>query len=192
MPRIDGAKGFLQEAVEDSLDAIFEGIRILWEHAEDGKQFVLDNATGVIGTIKDGALVLGEKALTEGIQTTDRVAYVGDKAVGAVLVAGRFLTDEVYRRDVGIPWLKKAIEKNRDRVLKWMKQHREFMDLLERRARGVKLDPKEITILREYLLDLRTVLPVATLFLMPGGMVFLPLLNQLFDEILASSENSSD
>ncbi|RME93764.1 MAG: hypothetical protein D6767_00365 [Candidatus Hydrogenedentota bacterium] len=168
----------LQEVLENALDAVFEGIRFLWEGSEQSRQYVLDKATGAVTIAKESAVSLSQE-----------VIRVGDKAVSVVFNAGKFLTDEDYRKKEGIPWLKEALLENRDTLLDWMKRHRDFTEILSRRARGIKLDPEEVHRLRAYLKDLGTILPFMAIFLMPGGMVFLPLLNQLMDEIL---ENSSD
>ena len=97
-------------------------------------------------------------------------------AAGAVLSTSRFLTSRRYRCDVGYPWLKNTVVRNKNAVWKEIGESDEMLRLMWRYARGETLTDEEQKQARDQLLDLAKVVPALGIFALPGGVVLLPML----------------
>jgi hypothetical protein len=97
-------------------------------------------------------------------------------AAGAVLNTSRFLTNRRYRCEIGYPWLKQTVVRNKNAVWKEVSESDELLRLMWRFARGETLTDKEQRRVRQQLLDLAIVVPALGVFALPGGAVLLPML----------------
>jgi len=97
-------------------------------------------------------------------------------AAGAVLNTSRFLASRQYRHDVGYPWLKGTVVRNKNAVWQEVSESDEMLRQIWRFARGEKLTDDEQKQVREQLLDLAKVVPALGVFALPGGAVLLPML----------------
>lgn len=97
-------------------------------------------------------------------------------AADAVLNTSRFLTSHQYRCDVGYPWLKEMVVRNKNAVWQEVSESDEMLRLMWRFATGVKLTDEQQKQVRDQLLDLAKVVPALGIFALPGGAMLLPLL----------------
>ena len=97
-------------------------------------------------------------------------------AAGAVLSTSRFLTSRQYRCEIGYPWLKHTVIRNKNAVWKEIGESDEMLRLMWRYARGETLTDEEQKQARDQLLDLAKVVPALGIFALPGGAVLLPML----------------
>jgi hypothetical protein len=97
-------------------------------------------------------------------------------AADVALNTSRFLTSSRYRREIGNPWLKETVVRNKKAVWKKISESDEMLRLLWRFARGGTLTDEEQKRVREQLLDLARVVPALGIFALPGGAILLPML----------------
>jgi hypothetical protein len=97
-------------------------------------------------------------------------------AADAVVNTSRFLTSGQYRREIGNPWLKETVVRNKNAVWKEISESDEMLRLLWRFARGATLADEEQKRVREQLLDLAKFVPALGIFALPGGAILLPML----------------
>jgi len=97
-------------------------------------------------------------------------------AADVVLNTSRFLTSSQYRREIGYPWLRETVVRNKKAVWEEVSQSDEMLRLIWRFSRGGTLTDEEQKRVREQLLDLARVVPALGIFALPGGAVLLPLL----------------
>ena len=96
-------------------------------------------------------------------------------AAGAVLNTSRFLTSRQYRCEIGYPWLKETVVRNKNAVWNEVGESDEMLRLMWRFARGETLTDGEQKRVREQLLDLARVVPALAIFALPGGVMLLPM-----------------
>ncbi len=172
--------------VKDSKDALLESGQILSDFLTDSLQsilqsldkteeFVFDQINGGIGYVKDGIYYVGDKAMEGSVIVKDGVLMMGETVIGTLINTSKFLTDSEYREKVGIPWLKSVIEENQKILLYQMQQNRKTLDILFRYSMGDELKPDELKIATKQLLDMIKLVPALAIFLLPGGMLLLPL-----------------
>ncbi len=97
-------------------------------------------------------------------------------AADVVLNTSRFLTSRQYRCEIGYPWLKHTVIRNKNAVWKEIGESDEMLRLMWRYARGETLTDEEQKQARDQLLDLAKVVPALGIFALPGGAVLLPML----------------
>jgi len=97
-------------------------------------------------------------------------------AAGVMLNTSRFLTSGQYRREIGYPWLKDTVVRNKNAVWNEVSESDEMLRLMWRFARGETLTDEEQGRVREQLLDLAKVVPALGIFALPGGAALLPIL----------------
>jgi hypothetical protein len=109
-------------------------------------------------------------------------------AAGAVLNTSRFLASRQYRCDVGYPWLKDTVVRNKRALWQEVSESDEMLRLIWRFARGEGLSDEQQRRVREQLLDLARVVPALGIFALPGGAVLLPVLARMLPwDLLPSS-----
>ncbi len=97
-------------------------------------------------------------------------------AAGAVVNTSRFLTSSQYRREIGYPWLKETVVRNKNAVWNEVSESEEMLRLMWRFAQGGTLTDEEQKRVREQLLDLAKIVPALGIFALPGGAALLPIL----------------
>lgn len=97
-------------------------------------------------------------------------------AADAVVNTSRFLTSSQYRREIGYPWLKETVVRNKNAVWNEVSESEEMLRLMWRFAQGGTLTDEEQKRVREQLLDLAKVVPALGIFALPGGAMLLPIL----------------
>lgn len=89
-----------------------------------------------------------------------------------------FFTDE-KARDAQIKLLKKDLRKNAKKINEEVQLERQSIQLLKKHAEGKKLTKKEKKIVKTSIIDICKVVPSLGIFLLPGGMVLLPLVSKI-------------
>ena len=97
-------------------------------------------------------------------------------AADAVINTSRFITSGQYRNQVGYPWLKDIVVRNKNAVWREIGESEEMLRLLWRYGNGHTLTKAEQKQVRDQLLDLAKVVPALGIFALPGGAVLLPML----------------
>ncbi len=97
-------------------------------------------------------------------------------AAGVVLNTSRFLTSSQYRADIGYPWLRETVVRNKNAVWNEISESDEMLHLMWRFARGEGLTEDEQRQVVEQLQDLARVVPALGIFALPGGVMLLPML----------------
>lgn len=168
---VDGGR-FVFDGITDSLKFLLEGI---------GKagEMVVDQATGTVGYIKDGAFYVKGKAVDGSIFIKDGVLMVGGKVVGTLINTGKFIGDSEYRENVGKPWLREVIDSNKKLIAYQMVQNKKSLHILYRYSLGRELSPGELEIAKKQLINMAKIVPAFAIFLLPGGAVLLPMLAKM-------------
>ncbi len=120
-----------------------------------------EEAGGLVGSLKKVLMIPGN--LIKG-------------AADAVINTSRFITSSQYRNQVGYPWLKDIVVRNKNAVWKEIGESEEMLRLLWRYGNGHTLTKAEQKQVRDQLLDLAKVVPALGIFALPGGAVLLPML----------------
>lgn len=97
-------------------------------------------------------------------------------AAGVMLNTSRFLTSSRYRSEIGYPWLKEVVVRNKNAIWNEISQSDEMLRLMWRYSLGGTLTDDEQKRVREQLLDLARIVPALGIFALPGGAVLLPML----------------
>ncbi len=82
--------------------------------------------------------------------------------------------------------IKRILEKNSKSLLKELKQSKELVVLLNKSA-YTKLTANEKSKVKSQLLDVLKSVPALAVFLLPGGVVLLPIIAKLIPDILPSA-----
>jgi hypothetical protein len=170
------------KAVEGTL-TVKDGIFTLGEDVigtvKDGVYYAGDTAMEGVVTVRDGIYYVGDKALESSVVAKDSILSVGGNVVGTLVNTTKFITDSEYRETVGIPWLKQMITANQKILAYQMQQNRKSLDIVYRYALGHPLEAGEQEIATKQLTDMAKLVPAFAIFLLPGGMVLLPLFAKL-------------
>ncbi len=118
--------------------------------------------------------------------------------------ATRFLIDSNYREKEGIPALKQAMSRAWKGMAQETRETFRAMGQLIAMADGRKLASEEKAQLKEQLSDLVKAAPMLTVFMLPGGLILLPILLKVLpfdlrlsgfkdqDEIVPEGDPSSE
>ena len=87
--------------------------------------------------------------------------------------------------------IKEAIQKNKKRLVKELKESKELVFLL-RKSMTSSLSSEEKEKVKTQLLDICKAIPAFTVFMLPGGALLLPLLIKLIPDILPSAFREDD
>ncbi len=82
--------------------------------------------------------------------------------------------------------IKKILEKNSKSLVQELKQSKELVILLNKSA-YTKLSEEEKSKVKSQLLDVLKSIPALAVFLLPGGLVLLPIIAKLIPDILPST-----
>ena len=82
--------------------------------------------------------------------------------------------------------IKKILEKNSKSLVRELKQSKELLVLLNKSA-YTKLSEEEKAKVKSQLLDVLKSIPALAVFLLPGGLVLLPIIAKLIPDILPSA-----
>ncbi len=82
--------------------------------------------------------------------------------------------------------IKKILEKNSKSLVQELKQSKELVILLNKSA-YTKLSEEEKSKVKSQLLDVLKSIPALAVFLLPGGLVLLPIIAKLIPDILPSA-----
>ncbi len=82
--------------------------------------------------------------------------------------------------------IKKILEKNSKSLVQELKQSKELVILLNKSA-YTKLSEEEKAKVKSQLLDVLKSIPALAVFLLPGGLVLLPIIAKLIPDILPSA-----
>ena len=119
----------------------------------------------------------GESGLTKNIKKVLKIPGDAIKdAAGAMINTSRFLTSSQYRNEVGYPWLKQTVVRNKNAVWNEINESEEMLRLMWRYGNGHTLTEAEQRQVRAQLMDLVKVVPALGIFTLPGGAALLPLL----------------
>jgi len=158
---------------------ITESTKTLLDTLNKTTEFVVDQVNGGIGYFKDGVYYIGDKAVEGTVVVRDGVLMIGENVIGTVINTTKFISDSKYRDEVGIPWLKELIDSNQKIIVYQMQQNQKSMEILFRYSLGEDLKPEELEIAKTQLIDMIKLVPAFAIFLLPGGMVLLPILAKL-------------
>ena len=89
-----------------------------------------------------------------------------------------FLKDKVYRKKK-LRALKRDLRNNAKKINAEVQLEREAMILLRKYAKNKKLTKREKKIVKTSLIDICKVVPSLGIFLLPGGIVLLPLVSKI-------------
>lgn len=94
---------------------------------------------------------------------------------------------------ITIDEIKILIHKNRKRLVKELQQSKELVILLNKSA-YTKLTEQEKLTVKTQLLEVFKSIPAFTIFMLPGGIILLPIVAKLIPEIIPSAfrEDSDD
>jgi hypothetical protein len=177
---------------------------VAWEAGRDAPRFI-HPATGYVPPLHGGPLAdnpVQENRMDDrrdvpadgvgfGAHLKRVLSVPGDvvrDAAGAVLSTSRFLASRQYRNEIGYPWLKDVVARNKKALWQEISESDEMLRLLWRFARGESLNDEQQKHVREQLLDLARVVPALGIFALPGGAVLLPVLARMLPwDLLPSS-----
>ena len=145
----------------------------------NGVYYVGDKSMEGAVTVRDGVYYVGDKAIKGSVIAKDSVMSVGDKVVGTLINTTRFVSDSEYRQLVGMPWLKGVVNENREIISYQMQKNKDSMDVVYRYSFGKGLEPGELEEAKKQMIELIKIVPAFAIFMLPGGMVLLPLLGKI-------------
>ncbi|CAM1356857.1 MULTISPECIES: LETM1 domain-containing protein [Tenacibaculum] len=87
--------------------------------------------------------------------------------------------------------IKEAIQKNKKRLAKELKESKELVSLIKKSI-TTSLTSEERNKVKEQMLDICKAVPAFTIFMLPGGALLLPLLIKLIPDILPSAFREDD
>ena len=89
-----------------------------------------------------------------------------------------FLKDKIYRKKK-LRALKRDLRKDAKKINEEVQLEKEAILLLKKNATGKKLTRKQTKIVKTSLIDICKVVPSLGIFLLPGGIVLLPLVSKI-------------
>ena len=87
--------------------------------------------------------------------------------------------------------IKTLLQKNKKRLVNELNQSKELVSLLKKSTHE-KLSNKEKEQLKNQLLDVLKTIPALAIFLLPGGLILLPLVAKILPDILPSAFSTED
>ncbi|WP_372370629.1 LETM1 domain-containing protein [Candidatus Uabimicrobium sp. HlEnr_7] len=135
-----------------------------------------DIAGKSVSTVVDTAVSVGNVA-GKAVETTGNIIYQGvEMLASSVINTTKFLADAKYRAEVGYPWLKGILRDNWKKVRQELGESNEMLLALWKYSKGHNLSEEEKKATKEQLGDIIKTVPALGIFLLPGGMILLPLL----------------
>lgn len=113
-----------------------------------------------------------KRSIRKGSRSIYKSAIQGENDVES------FLRDTVYRKK-RFRKLKRDLRKNAKKINAEAKLTQESIMLLRKHGAGKKLTKKEKRIVKTSLIDICKVVPSLGIFLLPGGMILLPLVSKI-------------
>ncbi|BBM81739.1 LETM1 domain-containing protein [Candidatus Uabimicrobium amorphum] len=136
----------------------------------------VDTAQSSVNTVVDTAVSV-TTAAGKAVETTGNIIYQGVEMVTSSLInSTRFLADTKYRNEVGYPWLKSLLRDNWKKIRQELSESNEMLMVLWKYSNGHDLSTEEKKAAKEQLGDIVKAVPALGIFLLPGGMILLPLL----------------
>lgn len=136
----------------------------------------VDTVEEVAATTVSAAVTVGCVA-GKAVESTGNIIYQGLEMVTSSLInSTKFLADSKYRNEVGYPWLKGIIRDNWNKVKQELDESQEMLMVLWKYSKGHELTKDEKGSAKEQLGDIVKTVPALGIFLLPGGMILLPLL----------------
>ena len=176
---IDSVTFGLMDGTAKVGNMLSEGTQSLLTSLEKTNEMFVDQVTGAVGYVKDGVYYIGDKAVEGAVIAKDGVLTVGGNVVGTIINTSKFIGDSEYRNKEGIPWLKGIIDSNQKILVYQMNQNSKTLGILYDYSMGKDLPPEQMEIATKQLTDMAKLVPALAIFLLPGGMVLLPLLGKL-------------
>lgn len=136
-----------------------------------------------VNTVENSVSTVVETAVSvtnaagKAVETTGNIIYQGVEMVTSSLInTTKFLTDAKYRGEVGYPWLRSLLRDNWKKVRQELSESNEMLMILWKYSKGHNLADEEKKAAKEQLGDIIKTVPALGIFLLPGGMILLPLL----------------
>lgn len=117
------------------------------------------------------------------MKTLKRSIRKGSRSIYKSAIQGKNDVESFFRdkkrRKKQLSILKKDLRKNAKKINEEVQLEKDAILLLKKHAAGKKLTRKEKRIVKTSLIDICKVVPSLGLFLLPGGMVLLPLVSKI-------------
>ncbi|MEM7260746.1 MAG: LETM1 domain-containing protein [Planctomycetota bacterium] len=133
-------------------------------------------------------------ASSDAEDSTDSLDSAGPSKARAKLSARRFLLDRSYREREGLPLLRASVTKAWRSMATETRESFQAVGHLASVAEGRGLNATERKQLQDQLQDLAKAVPMLAIFLLPGGMILLPILLKIlpFDLRLSGFKDDAE